>query len=414
MDQTLFISMKQKLKDLLKKKNKPTFDEAAAYFTAMTDAQKAAKKGGVTDEAFPVGLESTNFGGNTGVMNAGGFEPKLTRTKRWGDFNGGWLPEVVIHGKTKKPNSPQSPTHPNFPAHPNPNIPYWPNNTFPTVVTPHPSPEDTRYSVTPKEWAEWNARNEKETSQYIIAPHKVETGAMRNTTIGANKTDFFEDEEARKRSERYKNITLGKNLTYGDQLNAFKTISERSDYYRWVNKQLEGKSKWFGAAAIVTGPWAVGAAEGLNLHFLNDAAEKLLKEGNKKLFEANILTAHSMIYENQVRFREFTEPGKDFYVDAKGKNGKRLDYYLVQFEQTQLHYFLHGYKKNNSISEYNSAIKSINSSMGSRWAPSQIREVMNEQFNVKKGQQAFDFDKYEHRVKLGQGIIDKLYEYDKK
>ena len=53
--------MKQKLKDLLKKKNKPTFDEAAAYFTAMTDAQKAAKKGS---------------GGPT--------------------YNGGWLPQVTI------------------------------------------------------------------------------------------------------------------------------------------------------------------------------------------------------------------------------------------------------------------------------------------------------------------------------
>lgn len=74
--------MKQKLKDIIKKKNKPTFDEAAAYFTAMTDTQKAAKKGGVTDEAFPIGLESPNFGGNAGLMNAGGFEPKLTRTKR--------------------------------------------------------------------------------------------------------------------------------------------------------------------------------------------------------------------------------------------------------------------------------------------------------------------------------------------
>ena len=89
--------MKQKLKDLLKKKNKPTFDEAAAYFTAMTDAQKAAKKGGVTDEVLPIGLESPNFGGNAGVMNTSGFEPKLTRTKRGDDdLNGGWLPEVTV------------------------------------------------------------------------------------------------------------------------------------------------------------------------------------------------------------------------------------------------------------------------------------------------------------------------------
>lgn len=72
----------------------------------MTDAQKAAKKGGVTDEAFPIGLESPNFGGNAGLMNAGGFEPKLTRMKRGGEptLHRG-LPEVVIKETYKAKSS---------------------------------------------------------------------------------------------------------------------------------------------------------------------------------------------------------------------------------------------------------------------------------------------------------------------
>jgi len=63
--------MKQKLKDLLKKKNKPTFDEAAAYFSVMTDEQKDAKKAGGSDMFNRGGFGGGGFGG--GWFGGGGF-----------------------------------------------------------------------------------------------------------------------------------------------------------------------------------------------------------------------------------------------------------------------------------------------------------------------------------------------------
>ncbi len=173
---------------------------------------------------------------------------------------------------------------------------------------------------------------------------------------------------------------------------------------------MEGKSKWFRAAAIVTQWNAVGAAELPNGPLLNDAAEKLLKEGNKELFAFNLRRAKEMIYHDRVGFGSFPEPNNNpIFVTPRGKKGKSLDYVLVQREQAELQYILTEYKKKNPISEINSAIKSINRAMGLPGSPREVGEVMDEQFNVKKGQKAFDFDKYEDRVKLGQGIIDKLY-----
>ena len=88
------ISMKQKLKDLLKKKNKPTFDEAAAYFTAMTDAQKAVKKGGVTDDPLNRNsFENTNFG----LVNNNGFNPTNNNLGRGSNnnFGGNSSPQIA-------------------------------------------------------------------------------------------------------------------------------------------------------------------------------------------------------------------------------------------------------------------------------------------------------------------------------
>lgn len=54
-------------------------------------------------------------------------------------------------------------------------------------------------------------------------------------------------------------------------------------------------------------------------------------------------------------------------------------------------------------------MKSINYSMGSSFALGQIKKVMSEHFNTEKGQAAFDFGNYDHRVLLCQKLVDQLY-----
>ncbi len=54
-------------------------------------------------------------------------------------------------------------------------------------------------------------------------------------------------------------------------------------------------------------------------------------------------------------------------------------------------------------------MKSINYSMSLRLAPGQIKKVMSEHFNTEKGQAAFDFGNYDHRVLLCQKLVDQLY-----
>ena len=236
-------------------------------------------------------------------------------------------PDVIIRAtRIRKPNPPDFSPHPNFPTHPN--IPYWP--TPPIVFTPYTPPVETVPSPAPVPDANFKY-------EWSITPH----GAIQNTIVGANKTDFFEDEEARKRSEKYKHLTT----KYWDS-SAFETNVERSDYYRWVNKQLEGKSKWFGAAAIVTEAYAVGATEGLNGPFLNDAAKTLLKEGSEKLFSRNKWEAYYMIYEDRMHNLGFTD-GNNIGVSFKGKKREDLDYTLVKDEQTRLNLILGEYKKKN-------------------------------------------------------------------
>ncbi len=396
-------------------------------FTVLTDEQKAGKKAGFTNEQFNRNdFESANLR----LVSNNGFNPVNNHLGRGSNNNftsslpspisdsseiklgrhaytsggeptidAGWLKEVVIPGKKpKKQNPPQSPTYFN---HSNPNIPYW--HTFPTVNAPYNVPK-ANVALPPNGFSSWDAYYAQEKYEWSITPNKVETGAIQSTIVGTNTKDFFEDEEARQRSEKFAFAPRN------DNHSAFKTISERSDYYQWVDKQLEGKSKWFRAAAIVTQWNAVGAAELPNGPLLNDAAEKLLKEGNKELFAFNLRRAKGMIYHDRVGFGSFPEPNNNpIFVTPRGKKGKSLDYVLVQREQAELQYILTEYKKKNPISEVNSAIKSINRAMGLPGSPREVGEVMDEQFNVKKGQKAFDFDKYEDRVKLGQGIIDKLY-----
>lgn len=300
--QTHLYYMKQKLKNLLKKKPaRLTIDEIIIdpAFTVLTDEQKAGKKAGVADDPLNRnGFENPHFG----LVNNVGFNPtnnnlrgvsnNFVSSGRFEIVDGIPIayrgPDVIIRDTRIN-----KPTNQNFPIYP-----YWPTRR-PVVVTPHATPSvDTGYipqygykQPTPEEISEWNARYPLQPKnkygfyipekEWSIIPDKVETGAIQNTTIGATKTDLFEDEEARKRSEIYKNRTL--NTDYSGL-----SSSECADYYRWAHKQLEGKSKWFGAVAIVT--------EAYNNPLFNDAAKKLLREVDINFIAGNIQTANAMIH----------------------------------------------------------------------------------------------------------------------
>ncbi|GGB25045.1 SpvB/TcaC N-terminal domain-containing protein [Puia dinghuensis] len=188
---------------------------------------------------------------------------------------------------------------------------------------------------------------------------------------------------------------------------AYENISQRNEYYQWADKQLSGKSKWFDAAATVTQINAVGAAEFVHYGFLTDEAASFLSQGNKYLFAHNMDNARQLMAGNLDKTFIDANGAK---VSLKGLSGKALDYALVQFEQTKVQDFIGQYHKDNPNANMNSIISSINGSMGARLAPSAIRKVMHDYFNDGK---TFNFANYNDRVKLGQLMIDQLYDKKK-
>jgi RHS repeat-associated protein len=188
---------------------------------------------------------------------------------------------------------------------------------------------------------------------------------------------------------------------------AYTDIGERYDYYSWADKQVSDKSKWFAAAAIVTQFNSVGAADGINLWYLNDEAEDFLQKGNKYLFKYNMANSKSLI-NNGVLTGTFVDANGD-NINFEGLIGKSLDYAMVQFEQTKVEDFIKEYKQDNPDANIDNIMESINYSMGATFAPSEIKSVMDEYFNTDKGQEAFDFSNYDHRVKLGQKLVDQFY-----
>lgn len=189
---------------------------------------------------------------------------------------------------------------------------------------------------------------------------------------------------------------------------AYINISERHQFYNWADKQLSGKSKWFAAAATVTSRFAVGAADKLNLWYLSDGADKFLQEGNKYLFKYNMANAKSLINTGGLT-GSFTD-ANGIKVSFDGLKGKALDYAMVQLEQTKIQGFMDNYQKNNPNADMSEIMKSINGSMGSSFAPEAIKNVMDKYFNTDNGQKAFDFGSYNDRVKLGEKMIDQLYQ----
>ncbi|MCP2729018.1 hypothetical protein [Limnofasciculus baicalensis] len=184
--------------------------------------------------------------------------------------------------------------------------------------------------------------------------------------------------------------------TTNNNYKAYKTIAQRHAFYKFADAYLNTqdkaiKSKWFKAAAIVTQDNAVGAAEGVNLWFLSDNAEEFLKGGNEFLFQYNMKNFSYLMQGSEI-------PGME------GLRGRELDHRLVEFEQSKVQEFINNYKGNGSIDDIT---KEINRSFTLPFAPSVVKEVIEENF-TSKGKE-FSFKDYQDRLVLGKMMVDKLY-----
>jgi RHS repeat-associated protein len=196
--------------------------------------------------------------------------------------------------------------------------------------------------------------------------------------------------------------------TKNERASAYQNIGQRHAYYGWADKQLAKSGvRWFGAAEIVTRRNAVGGADGFNLWNLDAKSEKFLKDGNKFLFNFNLANANALINTGKLT-GSFTNPKGD-QIAFDGKTGKDLDYAMVQFEQTKVQEFITQYQKSMGLVNYEAVINKINGSFDSQFAPNAIQQVLQKYFNTSKGQDAFNFANYDHRVTLGYGIVDILH-----
>ena len=104
----------------------------------------------------------------------------------------------------------------------------------------------------------------------------------------------------------YDNKTFNAAASYSTQhlrADAFQSIYQRNSYYSWAQGQADAKgygSKWFGAAALVTGLNAVGATENINLGVIKDNTEAFLKGGNKFLFSHNMKNAKDLLADGKL------------------------------------------------------------------------------------------------------------------
>lgn len=190
-----------------------------------------------------------------------------------------------------------------------------------------------------------------------------------------------------------------------DQLNGIAgDIQERSQIYKSLDLELSQNGvRWYGAASIVTQWNAIGAAERVNLWYLNNEADKFLIAGNAYLFPKNIA--------NYIKIRD-SKPISDFIdgngnlVSMKGLRGKDLDYALVQLEQTLVQKFIDDYEKKHGGKKMEKIKNKINGAFSSECAPSEVKKALKNKY---VNGNAFDFMSYEDRVYLGQRLIDQLH-----
>ena len=197
-----------------------------------------------------------------------------------------------------------------------------------------------------------------------------------------------------------------------DSLNvsAYTSVTQRSDYYGWVQETLEDNgsgSKWFAAAEIVT-QWNGAGAADVFLDFFTPNAAEFLRAGNEFLFQKNMETARTLL--NHGNLPDFTD-ANGIDVSFDGLTDIELDFALVQFEQTKVHDLINAWGNAKGWEETNSIIQDVNrlfSNPLTNFASDDlVRAVMAEFFDDGA---TFDFSNYDDRVLLGQELIRLLHE----
>ncbi|TAH24657.1 MAG: fibronectin type III domain-containing protein [Cytophagales bacterium] len=142
---------------------------------------------------------------------------------------------------------------------------------------------------------------------------------------------------------------------------AYKTISERNDWYRWADAIARKKDNfWFAAAADVTSWRAVGGAEGVlpNFAYITDKEEEVMIGINKKLLERNFINFGSYLLNNEGCIKD----ANSSYCDLKGIE---LEKKMVEIEQAEVQLIYDNIVKpkfiaEHSIKELNETIDGIN------------------------------------------------------
>lgn len=188
----------------------------------------------------------------------------------------------------------------------------------------------------------------------------------------------------------------------------FDRIIDRSRFYGRMGFLLRSRgvdSVWFDAAALVTNETGVGAADNLNLWFMNDLTEDFLRNGNMYLTKFNV--------------EDFAGPlmrGEEIR-GAEGLRGRARDYRMVEIEQAHVSDFVNRYMAGRSAEERAAIARQINagftdfkfpvaSGLGAAMRHPALEYALD-RVRAAKGAD-FDFMNESERVALGKAVIDYL------
>jgi RHS repeat-associated protein len=188
---------------------------------------------------------------------------------------------------------------------------------------------------------------------------------------------------------------------------AYSQIKYRNQWYGWADDHSKNNF-WFKAAFDVTSWNMVGGADMINLGFMNDEEEKVLRDANKFLLSEN--------FKNFGNYAMGEGP-----VTWKGKtyntlSGAQLDNQMVVIEMTTLQGFLDQYRTNyikkNGQHKWDNLHDGLNG-LFSNWFLSIFTPASgayaSDEFKKKYGEDAvFDFMKLEHRIFQGQKMAEYL------
>jgi len=188
---------------------------------------------------------------------------------------------------------------------------------------------------------------------------------------------------------------------------AYQNIEDRHNWYQWAETETKSRGNyWFAAASDVTSMTMVGGADLINLGFMNDEEEKILRGANKFLLQEN--------FKNFGQYVLGTGP-----VTWKGQsfehlNGAALDNQMVVIEMTTLQGYLDDYKKNYIAQNGQEAWDELHSGLNSLFSNAMLgtftpasNKYAQEEFKKHFGEDTdFDFMNLDHRIFQGQKMAE--------